>query len=249
MKKLTNLILESQVTDEHIEDSLIHLEDMGFKIESFDNMVSKLNRNHIFTDGEISTTNSSGTMWGYSPTGGRVYRCHHLILSKKIKRYSDCEIWTNVLSELNSFKKKMVACDVYYSFDMSREGNVFMNDEVDMKIRIFVVDKSEKIDQSSVDRRQRTIDDFWNFVMEDSNVRSLQEVTTILWTDKSLIINVVIGKKEEGSKNKSRMDRKIGYLINFIDGESDKKNFEFKTDIIASKILRDVDVLKITLDF
>lgn len=168
---------------------------------------------------------------------------------KKIKRYSDCEIWTNVLSELNSFKKKMVACDVYYSFDMSREGNVFMNDEVDMKIRIFVVDKSEKIDQSSVDRRQRTIDDFWNFVMEDSNVRSLQEVTTILWTDKSLIINVVIGKKEEGSKNKSRMDRKIGYLINFIDGESDKKNFEFKTDIIASKILRDVDVLKITLDF
>jgi hypothetical protein len=235
------------VTDEYIEDCLIHLEDMGFKIESFDNVTSSKYRTPIFTDGEISNTDSSGRMWGYQPTEGRLYRCHHLILSKKIKRFSDSEVWTNVLSELKSFKRKMTRCDVYYSFSIG-EGNVLMNDEVDMRIRIFVVDKSEKIDQSSVDRRQQMVTDLWNFLEEES-VSGFSEKTMVSWTDKSLIIDVVLGKKEEGSKNKSRMDKKIDYLINFIDGESDKKNFEFKTDIVDSKVVRNVDILKITLDF
>jgi hypothetical protein len=248
MKKLTNLILESRVTDEYIEDCLIHLEDMGFKIESFDNVYYRDRRSMIFTNGEISSSGMS-EMWGYDPTGGRLYRCHYLILSKKIRKYSDCEIWEKAVLELISFKRKLTRCDVYYTLDGTGREGIHTNAETDLKIYIFVVDKSEKIDQSSVERRQQMWRDIYQFMESDPGTRRIKDIISFSWTEESLVLSVSLGKKQKGSKNQFRQNKSIDALINFIDGESDKRKFQFRTDVVSSENDESNENLNITMDF
>ena len=45
MKKLTQLIKESLINYDFIEDVMVHLEDMGFKIVIFNDMVKNLPEN------------------------------------------------------------------------------------------------------------------------------------------------------------------------------------------------------------
>ena len=54
MKKLTQLITESTVNFDSIEDVMIHLEDMGFKIETFNDLGRIRGVKGSFLDQDIS---------------------------------------------------------------------------------------------------------------------------------------------------------------------------------------------------
>jgi len=65
MKKLTQLINESMVDHDFIEDVMIHIEDLGFKIDIFDDIGGY--RGDLFSSGDITSEYEQINMFSWSP--------------------------------------------------------------------------------------------------------------------------------------------------------------------------------------
>jgi hypothetical protein len=219
MKKLTQLITESLVKDEYIEDCLIHFEDMGFTIACFD-QVGGRGRSKLFSTGAVD--DSTHHLYSFEPTNGHLYTCHIIRLKKKIHQFSDYEIWGQIVNEMNSFKRKLTRCDVYYSIASGTGYNALQNTESDVFVSIFIVDKSEKIDQSWVDKRKSIWSDIWGFLGSDFAAKRLYNHTSIIWTKDTLMWRISITDKEEGSKGSQRRDKSIESVLNW--AKNDLKN-------------------------
>ena len=112
MKKLTQLITESIIKDEYIEDYLIHFEDMGFTVDCFDEFTRGC-KNQLFSTGNVD--DSTVSLYSFEPTDNNLYVCHIIQLKKKIHQFSGDEIWSQIVNEMNSFKRKLPRCEVRYS--------------------------------------------------------------------------------------------------------------------------------------
>lgn len=72
MKKLTQLIKESLVNFDFVEDYMLHFEDMGFTIENL-NSLNSTQRQHLFTQEDKTGFN----LYDHSPRQGVVnYPCY-----------------------------------------------------------------------------------------------------------------------------------------------------------------------------
>ena len=217
MKKLTQLITESLVKDEYIEDCLIHFEDMGFTIDCFDQVFGGSKRTQIFSTGNID--DSTIHLYSSEPTNNHLYVCHMIRLKKKIHQFSGDEIWGQIVSEMNSFKRKLPRCEVRYSISSGTGYNALQNSESDVFVSIFIVDKSEKIDQSWVDKRKSIWTDIWGFLGSDFNAKRLHDLTSIIWTKDTLTWKISLTNKESGSKGSSRRDKAIESVLNFANND------------------------------
>jgi hypothetical protein len=185
---------------------------MGFTIDWFDQGRSKL-----FSTGAVD--DSTYHLYSFEPTNNHLYVCHMIRLKKKIHQFSDCEIWGQIVNEMNSFKRKLTRCEVYYSIASGTGYNDLQNTESDVIVSIFIVDKSGKIDQSWVDKRKSICSDIWGFLGSDFNAKRLHDLTSIIWTKDTLIWKISLTNKESGSKGSSRRDKAIESVLNFANND------------------------------
>lgn len=213
MKKITELIRESQVTNDYIEDCLIHFEDMGFKIAEFDNVSSRKRKSNLFTSGDIS----EGHLYSFEPTEGNNYVCHFITLSKSMRRYSDDQVWSQVVTEMNSFKRKLTRCEVYYTINSGQEINITLDRETEFKIHIFVIDKSERIDPAVISKLEKLRSEIWEFIGRNVDGKRLYNHSSFLWTKNSLLWSIALFEKTPGSKGEMRRNKSIDAAYRFLE--------------------------------
>ena len=146
MKKLTQLIKESLVNFDFVEDSLIHFEDMGFTIENL-NSLNSTRRNYLFTQ----DVKSGFSLYTHSPVQDVVnYPCYIVTLTKPFKPFEDQGTYLSVVQNAESLKKRLKDCYVSYSINTKIENGDYTNGNGKLTIIFFIVDKSLKISEEMV---------------------------------------------------------------------------------------------------
>jgi len=238
MKKITELIRESQVTNDYIEDCLIHFEDMGFKITEFDNVSSRNKKNNLFTSGDMDHH-----LYSFEPTNENKYVCHFITLSKSMRRYSDDQVWSQIVTEMNSFKRKLTRCEVHYTIN-SGQDNMYNNVVAEIKIHIFVIDKSEKINPAVISKLEKLRSEIWEFVENDVDGKRIY-YTSFLWTKNSLLWSISMLEKKSGSKGEMRRDKSIDAAYRFLE----ERGVKFQDRVVDSEYIsgRQNLVIEITI--
>ena len=199
MKKLTQLINESMIDHDYIEDVMIFIEDIGFKIDIFDDINGyKGHKYTLFSNGNITDQYSQMNMYSWSPddSGSDTYITHVISLVRKINPFSDCEIYSKLIREAEAVKKRMHNCDTYYRILSGSSSGQYTNVECDLTIIFLIIDKSKKISRESIDTR-KNIKEFiksWVYRKEkDKEVESRKRIAdnqVILWSEQSLLFKL-----------------------------------------------------------
>lgn len=99
MKKITNLIKESLVDFDTVEDVMIHLEELGFKINLFNNF-SGGDRKILFSTGNLESKYSQINTYSYQPDKNTDNYVTYIIrLIKEFHPFTDCELYGKIISE------------------------------------------------------------------------------------------------------------------------------------------------------
>ena len=227
-EKLTQLINESMINHDFIEDVMIHIEDLGFKIDIFDDINShRGNKLTLFSNGNITDQYGQMNMYSWIPDydGSRsdTYITHVISLVKKINPFSDCEIYSKLIKEAETVKRRMYNCDTYYRILSGGNSNQYSNVECDLTIVFLIIDKSKKISKESIDVR-KNIQSFiksWVYRKEEKvkevvgSRKRIADSQVILWSEQSLLfkldaqpsdIDIVKNWMEKTLKNRFSVD-------------------------------------------
>lgn len=143
MKKLTQLIKESLVNFDFVEDCMLHFEDMGFTIENL-NSLNSTRRNYLFTQ----DVKSGFSLYTHSPVQDVVnYPCYIVTLTKPFKPFEDQGTYLSVVQNAESLKKRLKDCYVSYSINTKIENGNYTNGNGILTIIFYIVDKSSKISE------------------------------------------------------------------------------------------------------
>ena len=195
MKKITNLIKESLVDFDTVEDVMIHLEDMGFKIESF-NDVSGMRgyKKVLFSTGELISKYTQMNTYSHQPDE-KVdnYVTYIIRLIKEFHPFTDCELYGKVVSESEVIKKRLNNCIVYYRIDTSNirgnntDGGSYGNTRKNLSVIFHITDKSKRVEHKSIMDRKKILNYFQSICRTYHNLASIASTE---WTEYGIILEL-----------------------------------------------------------
>lgn len=195
MKRLTQLINESSVNYDTVEDVMIHLEDMGFKIKTFNDLGG------LFGPGHFDDTYHKMNSYARKPTKIDCYPVYIISLVKKFNPFSDCELYGQVIREAETVKRRLNTCQVYYRLDTTSiqgatiDGGLYGDTEKNLQVTFHITDKSYKISDKSLSER-KLIEDWLVLVVKSCQITNIY---SLKWgiDDISIIISSHNGYMEE----------------------------------------------------
>jgi hypothetical protein len=184
MKKLTQLIKESLVNFDFIEDCMLHFEDMGFTIENLNSLNSK-KRHYLFTQEDKTGFN----LYTHSPMEGLVnYPCYIVTLTKPFKPFEDQGTYLSVAQNVESLKKRLKDCYVSYSINTEIENGDYTNGNGILTIVFYIVDKSSKISEEMT-TSLRGLESFVRQLM-NGEFKKLSSFFGILFENNQIVLRI-----------------------------------------------------------
>ena len=141
MRKFNNIVKESLITQDTIEDNLLSLkEDLGWVISTT-------------SPGSIENHYSDGSLnYSYSPDWKINYPFHIVTLVKEnFKLYSNDDIYEKTISQINSIKKRIPNIHFCFDADHSR-GGLYQDNPLKLTLVLMIVDISNPIDSGKVEK-------------------------------------------------------------------------------------------------
>ena len=182
MKKLTQLITESKVNFEFIEDVMVHYEDMGFTIETFNEFGGhRGRRNYLFGSGSFEDTYHKMNSFSYKPTEVDCYPVYVISFIKKFHPFSDCDLYSKTISIAEGVKKRLSNCQVYFRIDTrsisgaSLDSGFYGDTEKNLQVTFHITDKSVKISDKSI-RDRESIMGWLNFVVKTYKISNIYSI-------------------------------------------------------------------------
>lgn len=226
MKKITQLITESAINYDSVEDVMIHLEDMGFKIATFNDFGGlKGSKNFLFGPGHFDDTYHKVNSFAYKPTKVDCYPVYIISLAKKFNPFSDCDLYSKVISEAETIKRRLNTCQVYYRLDTtsiqgaSMDSGLYGDIEKNLQVTFHITDKSYKVSDRSLTER-KLIEDWLKLVVKTYKITNIYATKWGL-DDISINISTNYGYADEIKKAlitlemQSNLDKIVsGYKIN-----------------------------------
>ena len=165
MKKLTQLITESSIIFDDIEDVMIHLQDMGFKITIFNDLGSFRGlRNTFFGPGHFDDIYHKMNSYAFEPSDVNCYPVYVIALSKEFHPFSDCDLYLNVIKEAEVIRKRLRGCKVYYRIDTtsitgaSMDSGIWGDIKKNLQITFHITHISSKISRKSINDRKSILE-------------------------------------------------------------------------------------------
>ena len=152
MKKITQLITESAINYDSVEDVMIHLEDKGFKIVTFNDSNSfRVKKNFFFGPGHFDDIYHKMNSYAFKPTKVDCYPVYIISLVKKFNPFSDCDLYGKVIREAETIRRRLNTCQVYYRLDTTSiqgatmDSGLYGDTEKNLQITFHITDKSYKV--------------------------------------------------------------------------------------------------------
>lgn len=195
MKKITNLINESLVDFNTIEDVMIHLEDIGFKIESFNDLGGIRGvKKTLFSTGDLNSLYTQMNTYSFQPNE-KVdnYITYIITLIKEFHPFTDCELYKKVVDEAEVIRKRLNKCDVYYRIGTSNiqgnntSGGSYGNTPMNLSVIFHITDKSKRIEHKSIMDRKKILNYFQSICR---TYRNLSNYNSSEWTEESIILKL-----------------------------------------------------------
>jgi hypothetical protein len=179
MKKLTQLITESTVNFDSIEDVMIHLEDMGFKIEIFNDLGGIRGvKGSFFGPGNFDDIYHKMNSRAFQPSVVNCYPVYIISLVKKFYPFSDCDLYGKVVNEAEVIKRRLNTCKVFYRIDTtsitgaSIDSGLYGDTEKNLQITFHITDKSYKISLKSINDRKSIIN-WFNLIVKTYKITNI----------------------------------------------------------------------------
>jgi hypothetical protein len=160
MKKMTQLITESSINYDSIEDVMMRLEDIGFEIVMFNDLGGvKGVKSILFGPGNFNDVYTQMNSYSFTPDKKSCYPVYIISLSKKFHPFSNCSLYGDVVNELEVIKKRLGNCQVYYRLDItsvdgsSFDGGMYGDTEKGLRVTFHITDISTKISTKSINDR------------------------------------------------------------------------------------------------
>jgi hypothetical protein len=192
LKKLTQLITESKVNFEFIEDVMVHYEDMGFTIENFNDFGANRGlRIYLFGSGSFEDTYHKMNSFSHKPTEVDCYPVYVISFIKKFYPFSDCDLYSKTISIAEGVKKRLSNCQVYFRIDTrsipgSLDSGFYGNTEKNLQVTFHITDKSVKISDKSI-RDRESIMAWLNLVVKTYKISNIY---AIKWDLDSISIKI-----------------------------------------------------------
>lgn len=186
MKKLTQLIKESLINYDFIEDVMVHLEDMGFKIVIFNDIGGyRGKRNNLF-----ASDRPEFNLYSFSPREGvNNYPCYIISLEKQFKPFEDDgSVYASVVQNVELIKRRLKGCYVSYSMITKCENGDFANGDAKLTLNFYIVDKSSIITDDMVSSL-KGLESFIRNLISNS-FKKISEFYVITYTTDSLILRI-----------------------------------------------------------
>jgi len=179
MKKLTQLITESTVNYDSVEDVMIHLEDMGFKIETFNDLGGyRGKKNLFFGPGHFDDVYHKVNSYAFKPSKVDCYPVYVISLVKKFYPFSDCDLYGKVVNESEVIKRRLNTCKVFYRIDTisitgdSINSGLYGDAEKNLQVTFHITDKSYKVSDRSLSER-KSIEEWLHLVVKTYNITNI----------------------------------------------------------------------------
>lgn len=202
MKKLTQLITESAINYDSVEDVMIHLEDMGFKIVTFNDLGGyRGKKNFFFGPGHFDDVYHKMNSYAYKPSKVDCYPVYIISLVKKFNPFSDCDLYGKVISEAETIKRRLNTCQVYYRLDTTSiqgatmDSGLYGDTEKNLQVTFHITDKFYKISDRSLNER-KLIEDWLKLVVKTYKITNIYSTKWGL-DDISINISTHYGYEEE----------------------------------------------------
>lgn len=160
MKRISQLIKESLVDFDTVEDVMIHLEDMGFKIVVFNDLGTRRgNKTGFFGPGNFDDMYHKMNLYSRQPSQTDCYPVFIISMVKKFHPFSDCDLYAKVIREAETVVRRLNTCKVYYRLDITKpedasvDGGLYGDTEKNLQITFHITDKSSKISELSIMQR------------------------------------------------------------------------------------------------
>jgi hypothetical protein len=221
MKKLTQLIKESLINYDFIEDVMVHLEDMGFKIVIFNDIGGyKGKRNNLF-----ASDKPEFNLYSFSPREGvNNYPCYIISLEKQFKPFEDDgSVYAGVVQNVELIKRRLKGCYVSYSMITKCENGDWANGDAKLTLNFYIVDKSAKLEPKLV----QTLKDMETFIKDliHNKHRKISMIYSITFKNDSIVLRV--GDKSDSYKSAKEL---IEDVVLKIESECKSKwNLQTKT--------------------
>lgn len=186
MKKLTQLIKESLINYDFIEDVMVHLEDMGFKIVIFNDVGGYKGKiNNLF-----ASDRPEFNLYSFSPREGvNNYPCYIISLEKQFKPFEDDgSVYASVVQNVELIKRRLKGCYVSYSMITKCENGDWANGDAKLTLNFYIVDKSSIITDDMVSSL-KGLESFIRNLISNS-FKKISEFYVITYTTDSLILRI-----------------------------------------------------------
>ena len=204
MKKLTQLITESAINYDSVEDVMIHLEDMRFKIVTFNDLGGlRGKKNFLFGPGHFDVYHKMNS-YAYKPSKVDCYPVYIISLVKKFNPFSDCDLYGKVISEAETIKRRLNTCQVYYRLDTTSiqgatmDSGLYGDTEKNLQVTFHITDKSYKVSDRSLSER-KLIEEWLKLVVKTYKITNIYATKWGL-DDISISISTNYGYEEEIKK-------------------------------------------------
>jgi len=179
MKKLTQLITESTVNYDSVEDVMIHLEDMGFKIETFNDLGGYGGKKTLFFGpGHFDDVYHKVNSYAFKPSKVDCYPVYVISLVKKFYPFSDCDLYGKVVNESEVIKRRLNTCKVFYRIDTisitgaSINSGLYGDTEKNLQVTFHITDKSYKVSDRSISER-KSIEEWLHLVVKTYKITNI----------------------------------------------------------------------------
>jgi hypothetical protein len=205
MKKLTQLITESTVNYDSVEDVMIHLEDMGFKIETFNDLGGYTGKKNLFFGpGHFDDVYHKVNSYAFKPSKVDCYPVYVISLVKKFYPFSDCDLYGKVIREAETIKRRLNTCQVCYRLDttsitgVSIDSGLYGDTEKNLQVTFHITDKSYKVSDRSLSER-KSIEEWLHLVVKTYKIT---KIYSLKWgiDDISISISTNYGYADEIKK-------------------------------------------------
>jgi hypothetical protein len=205
MKELTQLITESTVNYDSVEDVMIHLEDMGFKIETFNDLGGyRGKKNLFFGPGHFDDVYHKVNSYAFKPSKVDCYPVYIISLAKKFNPFSDCDLYGKVIREAETIKRRLNTCQVYYRLDTTSiqgatmDSGLYGDTEKNLQVTFHITDKSYKVSDRSLSER-KLIEEWLQLVVKTYKITNIY---SLKWgiDDISISISTNYGYADEIKK-------------------------------------------------
>ena len=193
MKRLTQLIKESVVDFDSVEDVMIHFEDMGFKIEAFNDLGRiRDQKGPLFGPGNFESTYYKMNSYSYAPSKVACYPVFIISLKRNFFPFSDCDLYAKVINEAETVKRRLNTCQVYYRLDITSiqgstmDSGLYGDIEKSLQITFHITDKSTKISEKSISERN----DIKKWLESVVKIHKITNIYSIIWGTDDISINI-----------------------------------------------------------